>query len=820
MSRLLKSLSLAMLAFGVIFPTTVQAHIDPLNKSIQYDQQGYSLSTDSLFNSDQALHTKEVLGAAQLNAIFASTRYTEDIPPWWKTWWFYAIISIMMLGIFMAIYQIKNNQTKTARIAEQAIRESEEQYRTLFESIPVGIIITTVDSQLVAFNHVFQQMTDYTEEELMNLQLIDTYQDSHDRVRLLAQVEKEGSVNGFEAVFKHKNGSYINVRLTVTPITLAGQPCFLSVVEDITNRKRVEDALEKQIIALTQPLDTEHEIDFEDILSLSDMQQLQDLFAEAFGVAALITTPEGKPITQPSNFTALCGGIIRASEIGSRNCNLSDAVIGRHNISGPNIQPCLSAGLCNAGVSITIGGRHIANWLIGQVRNEAQDEEEIMKYAREIGADEDAFRAAYREVPTMSQEQFERVAHFLFVLANQVSTTAYQNIQQARFITERKRTEEALQQANLVVENSPVVLFRWKPEEGWPVEMVSGNVIQFGYTPEELLSGGVHYASLVHPDDLKRVIRELQDYSQAGTDHFVQEYRVVTKEGAIRWVSDHTAIERDANGQISCYQGIVIDITERKQIEDELRKAQEELEDRVKERTAQLETANKELESFTYSVSHDLRAPLRSMDGFSRILIEDYAEHLPPDAQRYLGLIRNGARKMGSLVDDLLAFSRLGRQPLNKKPVVMNDLVEQTIKSMEEEQGGRHIQVTVGALPDGEGDESMLRQVWVNLLSNAYKFTRNCQVAQIEIGCIETDGKNAYYVKDNGAGFDMQYGHKLFGVFQRLHSEREFEGTGVGLAIVHRIIERHGGSVWAEGSVDNGATFYFSLSGYEEASKD
>jgi len=380
-----------------------------------------------------------------------------------------------------------------------------------------------------------------------------------------------------------------------------------------------------------------------------------------------------------------------------------------------------------------------------------------------------------------------------------------------RDITERKRSEAALQQANLVVENSPVVLFQWKPLEGWPVELVSKNITQFGYTPEELLSGVVPFASMVHSDDLERVVYEVRQNSDNGIDRFQQEYRVITKDGRVRWVEDHTAIERDDNGKILRYQGIVIDITERKQVEEALRQAHEELEDRVKERTAQLEISNKELEAFSYTVSHDLRAPLRTMDGFSRILMDEYAPQLPEEAQRYLNLVRESTKKMGCLVDDLLAFSRLNRQSLNKALVSMKELVEQTLVSLENEYKNRKIDIEVGDLPACLGDAAMLRQVWVNLFANALKFTRERENARIEIGAQFIDGENVYFIKDNGAGFDMQYANKLFGVFQRLHSEREFEGTGVGLAIVARVINRHGGRVWAEGKVDEGAVFYFSL---------
>jgi len=214
---------------------------------------------------------------------------------------------------------------------------------------------------------------------------------------------------------------------------------------DISEGKRMEEALEKRIMALTQPLDDIENIAFEDLFNLSDLQRLQDLFAGVWGVAALITYPDGTPITRPSNFSCLCSEIIRRNPKGLRNCRLSDAMIGRHNPSGPTIQRCLSAGLSNAGASITVGGRHLANWLIGQVRNEAQSEEQMMAYAREIGADETAFRDAYRKLPTMPQEKFDQIAHALFALAKQLSTTAYQNILQARFIADRKQTEKVLQ---------------------------------------------------------------------------------------------------------------------------------------------------------------------------------------------------------------------------------------------------------------------------------------------------------------------------------------------------------------------------------------
>ncbi len=769
-----------------------------------------------------------------------------------------------------------------------------------------------------------------------------------------------------------------------------------------------------------------------------------------------------------------------------------------------------------------------------------------------------------------------------------------------RDITARERAEQELRQANLVIENSPVVLFRWRAVEGWPVVMVSQNVIQFGYTPEELLSEAVSFVSLVHPEDIDRIARELEEYSTSGTDRFQQEYRIITKTGGVRWVDDRTVAERNVDGQIVFYQGTVIDITERKRIEESLkqeqefvrellenmvdgvvacdatgnlvlfnhtarewhgldpqpipqeewasyydlydedgvtpltaatiplarafrgerlrdaalvirakgqapryitsncapfydsagqllgavtvmrdltaarqaqkeledtrilleatfeqtpvpmvlvstpdnvirivnhaaryfltdgntsssvgqrlldyepswqdfdsdgcpipfteiplslalqgittrskelnvmrkdgtrrwnlasaapiynaageqiaayvafiditdrkraedalreseqrlslmveqvgailwttdrelrftliqgaglaslggrtgrmlghtlfeyfqtdddeflpimkhrralrgesmtyeqtwnnrtfetrleplrdafgnilgvigvsiditerkqaeakiRKLNEELEQRVIERTAQLEAANKELEAFSYSVSHDLRAPLRAIDGYTRILVEDYEPVLDTEGKRVCAVIRDNTQRMGQLIEDLLAFSRLGRVQMQVSLIDMAVLSTAAFDQLTTLAERARIEFHLGPLPPAIGDPAMIRQVWVNLLANAIKFSARRERAVIEVNGRVESGENVYSVRDNGAGFDMRYADKLFGVFQRLHSEREFVGTGVGLAIIQRIIHRHNGRVWAEGEVGMGATFYFTL---------
>jgi signal transduction histidine kinase len=249
------------------------------------------------------------------------------------------------------------------------------------------------------------------------------------------------------------------------------------------------------------------------------------------------------------------------------------------------------------------------------------------------------------------------------------------------------------------------------------------------------------------------------------------------------------------------------ELTERKRHEQEIENLNQEL----ARRSTELEAINKELEAFAYSVSHDLRAPLRHIAGFTELLQKKVASLLDEKSKHYIGMILESAKRMGNLIDDLLAFSRIGRAETQKTQVSMEQLVKEALTEVRQDTEGRNIAWKIGALPDFYGDRSMLRLVLVNLISNAIKFTRTREQAKIEIGCPnENKDDLVVFVRDNGVGFDMKYVNKLFGVFQRLHESAAFEGTGIGLATVQRIIHRHGGKVWAEGAVDSGATFYFS----------
>ncbi|MFZ1158359.1 MAG: ATP-binding protein, partial [Candidatus Sulfotelmatobacter sp.] len=274
---------------------------------------------------------------------------------------------------------------------------------------------------------------------------------------------------------------------------------------------------------------------------------------------------------------------------------------------------------------------------------------------------------------------------------------------------------------------------------------------------------------------------------------------------------------RDKNGVAR--GGVVAfrDVTQRRADEREIRKLNDELEARVIERTAALQVANHELEAFTYSVSHDLRAPLRHISGFSRILVEDFAPSLPPEAQHHLQRIAQGAARMGTLVDELLNLARVGRQSLTVQPTGLSSIVQDVLLMLEPEIAGRNVEWKIADLPVMECDPTLVRQVFQNLLHNALKYSRPRSPAVIEIGQTEKNGQPVIFVRDNGVGFSMKYADKLFGVFQRLHRAEEFEGTGVGLATVQRIVHKHGGRVWAEAEIDRGATFYFTLGSLERS---
>ncbi len=387
---------------------------------------------------------------------------------------------------------------------------------------------------------------------------------------------------------------------------------------------------------------------------------------------------------------------------------------------------------------------------------------------------------------------------------------AFQDISEKK-IAEAKVREKDLQFRKLSA-NVPDLIFQFtrRPDGSYCVPVASEGIKYiFGCSPEDVVDDFTPIGKVIHPDDAERVIADIE-YSASHLTYFTCEFRVVIPGRPVQWIFSRSTPEKLPDGSITWY-GFNANITHRKEVEDEIRFLNASLEKRVTERTEQMEAVNRELEAFSYSVSHDLRAPLRHINGFAEILIRQYSDELSDDARKHLDTIIASAHKMGILIDDLLSFSRTGRAELNKTSLSMEKVVMDALTQFAQTINDRQIDLKISGLPEVNGDYNLLRLVWINLLDNAVKYTSTNKKAEISIGYKSKNNENVFLIKDNGVGFDMKYAGKLFGVFQRLHPTSQFEGTGIGLANVRRIIGRHGGNTWAEAEPDKGATFYFSL---------
>ncbi len=621
-----------------------------------------------------------------------------------------------------------------------------------------------------------------------------------------------------EIIIQRKDGSRRYAIVNAAPICNSAGKIIaaFTAFPDITERKRVEQALEKRLVVLTRPLDDIETICFEDLFDLAEIQHFQDLFANVWGVAALITRPDGTPITRPSNFTYLCSEFIRKNEKGSRNCKLSDATLGRHNPAGPIIHQCLSAGLCAAGASITVGGRHIASWLIGQVRNEAQSEEKIMEYARAIGADEAAFREAYLNVPVMPQKTFDQIAHSLFALANQLSTTAYQNIQQARFIAERRQAEEALRASEEkfrgIYEASPIGIELFD-RNGRLLDANRACCEIFGIPDMTTIEGFKLFEDPNVTAEVKNRLRRGEEVRYETPFDFAKVHALglyeTQKTGIIHLDLLITPLKDAGGTSVIGYLVHIRDITERKQAEAQRHRFE-----------AQIREIQK-LESLGIlagGIAHDFNNLLMAILGNADLALFSLSSASP--VKHHIEEIVQSSHRAANLCRQMLAYSGKGHFVIRRHDIseIVREMGQMLDVSISKKATLR--QVLAEDLPAVEADATQMRQVIMNLITNASEalgdsngvITITTGVTQCDEQCLAESylddrlpaGDYVFLeVSDTGCGIDAATRSKLFDPF----FTTKFIGRGLGLPAVLGIVRGHKGAIRVDSEVGRGTTF-------------
>jgi PAS domain S-box-containing protein len=626
------------------------------------------------------------------------------------------------------------------RLSHDIIAE-QEKFTKAFQTSPYIIIISRLsDGTILEVNDGFVAASGFTAEDVKTDSKIalSLWYSNETRAEVVKQLSEHGSIKEKELLFRTKTGQIITVLYSAEILQINNEKCILSVVNDITERKKAEE----------------------------ELRESQFTFSEMFHkspVTIALTTPnEGRFLDINQTF-------LHATEY------TRDEVIGHTTLE--------------LGVFGNLSERQ---YLI-----------DILNKTGNISGYECCF--------------YSKTGKFLTGIMSIVFIKVKGQICQLTTIvdiSERKRIENTLRKNNSMLDLAmKAANMAW-----WEMDLDTGTVVfekrkaeMLGYEPEKFR----HYSdfmNLVHPDDYNSTMNAMIRHINGHSDKYEAEYRILTQKGEYKWFYDIGSItEKDAEGNPIKVIGLVIDISQRKKAEAEILNLNQTLENKVIERTAQLQAANRDLESFAYSVSHDLRAPLRHIDGFTN-LIRNKMTGESDEVRHFLNVISTSAEKMGEMIDKLLNFSRLGRQALKISEIDLNELIPKIITQFETETKNQNIEWTIGKLPVISGDYQLLSLVFENLISNALKFTSKKEIAHIEINiCDKNTEECTIFVKDNGVGFDPEFKDKLFGVFQRLHTTAEFEGIGIGLANVKQIIKKHGGDIWAEGKVNEGATVYIRL---------
>ena len=566
---------------------------------------------------------------------------------------------------------------------------------------------------------------------------------------------------------------------------------------DISEQKWTEEALEKRLLQLTRPEDDAEGVSFEELFNLSDIQHLQDLYADAFGVAALITDPDGKPITEPSNFCKLCGEIVRKNPRGVKLCNKSDAMIGQGSLSGPTIQSCLSAGLCNAGTSIVVGGRQVANWLIGQVRNETVDEQRMLEYAGKIGVDETEFREAYLEVPVMPQEQFAKAAQVIHALANLVSNFAYQNMRQARFIAERRRAEENLHKFERIVSASQDLLALVNRD--YVYETANQSLLNaFGLSYDEFV--GRTAADILGETQFKEKIQPQLDKAFSGqTVRFQETFDVGRLGRRILDVGYLPVVDR--HGKVEAVAVNARDITETKKLEEQLIQSQK----------------IDSIGTLAGGVAHEINNPINGIMNYAQLILDQMGEKAPM-AEFAREIIHETAR-VSTIVRNLLTFARHEKQ--THSPARIADIVGAVLSLIRTVMRHDQIELLVEVpedLPTIKCRSQQIQQVLMNMMTNARdalneRYPGYDENKRLVLSVAPVEKRKRRFlriaVEDNGCGIEKKNLHRIFDPF--FTTKPKGTGTGLGLSISYGIVKEHGGELSVESEPGRHTKFIMDL---------
>ena len=738
--------------------------------------------------------------------------------------------SVILVEVNSNIIDYRGRQYAIAFILDiTARKQMEESLRLtqfIFDKAPIGIWRMGVGGEVLDVNEEGCISLGYTLEELRQMMVFDFAPefDSRNWAEGIAILEQVGS-RTIEGLHQRRTGEIFPIQVVEKMVRFENRNIHVVFVQDITERKRMAEALENRILALTQPLEDVTDIAFEDLFNLTDIQQLQDLYADAFGVAAIITHPDGIPITQPSNFTVFCEKIIRKTKKGCGKCNYSDSIIGGHNPDGPNIMICLSAGLWDAGASISIGGRHIASWLIGQVRNEALDEKKIIAYAREIGVDENELRAAYLQVPIMSEAQFEKTANVLFAVTRQLSLTAYQNVQQARFISQHKQDEEELRKLqnylSNIINSMPSMIIAVDKE---------GKVTQWNRQAEQVT--GLKFED-ARAQTLAKVFPCLGDEMERIRTS-IRECRVIKSPKVSRNVAqdvcyeDITIFPLVANG----VEGAVIrvdNVTELVRMEEMMIQSEKMLSvgglaagmahEINNPLAGMMQTAQVMAQRLTAGANIPANERAAKAAGITMASIEQFMEDR--GIQRMIETITSSGERVAQIVNNMLSFAR--KEDSTVSAHHLDKILDKTIElaatdyDLKKEYDFKQIEITRkydDNLPAVPCQASKIQQVILNLLTNGAqamqgagtlepKFIVRTYVDAVrDMACME--------IEDNGPGMDEEIRKHIFDPF--FTTKPTGVGTGLGLSVSYFIVTKnHKGEMTVESSPGVGAKFVIRL---------